>query len=172
MTVWSCQRSGLLAAHLRPSLRHVGQCRARFDPRALAGAETLVSRLPASNPLFPIQLDLGHATEPTPFLSLALPEPALDDLSRARAVSEMDQPLRIIVTLLCFPLAIYLVLFPPRIATAIWRALFETPVNVELIQQAFRKRTLRPDPFGDESLSEWLPTPYEQLLTRTVRPAG
>jgi hypothetical protein len=81
----------------------------------------------------------------------------------------MDQPLRIVVTLLLFPVGIYLCLFPPRMATALWRALVHTPIDVDRLQRAIRKRTLRPDPFGDEALDVWSPTPCEQLMTRTVR---
>lgn len=87
----------------------------------------------------------------------------------------MDRPLQIILSLLLFPLSVYLFLFPPRamswLAQAVG-AVFTTPIDVDRLRHAVRKRTLRPDPFGDGELEVWTPSPVEQLMTRTVRPSS
>lgn len=83
----------------------------------------------------------------------------------------LDGPLSVILHLLLFPCAVYFFLFPPRFMTSLWKGLvglLHTPIDVDRFQHAVRKRTLRPDPFGDEGCEDWAPTPLEQLRTRTV----
>lgn len=85
----------------------------------------------------------------------------------------LDGPLSVILHLLLFPCAVYIFLFPPRFMASLWQGLvglLHTPIDVDRFQHAVRKRTLRPDPFGDEGCEEWAPTPQEQLRTRTVKP--